>query len=196
MVKKVISAGKFPVIIGGGHNNAYGNIKGASEALGKPVNVLNIDAHTDLRQTEHRHSGNGFSYALKNGFLERYSVFGLHRNYTPQYIFEEMDASKAFHYSLLEELPQDQRTGAFRDSVDFVKEEKFGLELDCDAIANFPSSAISPSGFTLDEVREFIKEAAKEKNCCYLHICEAVANGYLSHGKSLKLPCYRFYKRE
>lgn len=99
VVKKIISAGKFPVIIGGGHNNAYGNIKGAWEAFGKAINVLNIDAHTDLRQTEHRHSGNGFSYAFKNGFLKRYSVFGLQKNYTPQTIFEEMKASEAFQYS-------------------------------------------------------------------------------------------------
>lgn len=67
-VKKILSAGKIPITIGGGHNNAFGIIKGASEAFEKPVNVLNIDAHTDLRKLEHRHSGNGFSFALKKGF--------------------------------------------------------------------------------------------------------------------------------
>ena len=40
IVAKIISAGKIPIVIGGGHNNAYGNIKGASEALKKPLNVL------------------------------------------------------------------------------------------------------------------------------------------------------------
>src|SRR5690606_20807701 len=139
-----------PVIIGGGHNNAFGNIKGAAEASGKAINVLNIDAHTDLRKLEHRHSGNGFSYALQNGFLEKYSVFGLHKNYTPQYIFEEMHASEAMQYRLLEELPQQNRREEFQQALDFVKEETFGLELDCDAIANFPSSAISPAGFNLE----------------------------------------------
>ncbi len=29
IVQKIIAAGKIPIIIGGGHNNAYGNIKGA-----------------------------------------------------------------------------------------------------------------------------------------------------------------------
>ncbi len=196
VVKKVISAGKFPVIIGGGHNNAYGNLKGTSEAFGHPINVLNIDAHTDLRKLEHRHSGNGFSYALKNGFLEKYSVFGLHRNYTPQYIFNDMDASEAFHYSLLEELSQEQRTAAFRDNLDFIREEKFGLELDCDALANFPSSAVSPSGLTLDEARELIREAAKEINCCYLHICEAVANDIYPTGKALSYLVSDFIKEK
>ncbi|WP_324719387.1 formimidoylglutamase [Salinimicrobium sp. HB62] len=185
LVKKVILAGKFPVIIGGGHNNAFGNIKGASEATGHSINVLNIDAHTDLRQLEHRHSGNGFSYAFKNGFLERYSVFGLHKNYTPQYIFEEMHASEAFKYSLFEELLKHNRKDTFRDHLNFVNGKKFGLELDCDAIANFPSSAVSPSGFTLEETRTLIREAAKEKNCCYLHVCEAIATVDFPTGKAL-----------
>jgi formiminoglutamase len=194
LVKNVILAGKFPVVIGGGHNNAYGNIKGAAEALGHAINVLNIDAHTDLRRLEHRHSGNGFSYALKNGFLEKYSVFGLHRNYTPQYIFEAMDASEALQYSLLEELPKHKRKMAFLEQLDFVKAKKFGLELDCDAVANFPSSAVSPSGLELDEARELLREAAKELNCCYLHICEAVAADNFPTGKALSYLVTDFLK--
>jgi formiminoglutamase len=71
VVQRIVEAGKIPVIIGGGHNNAYGNIKGASLALKKPLNVLNIDAHTDLRKTDHRHSGNGFSFARKGEFFRK-----------------------------------------------------------------------------------------------------------------------------
>ena len=196
LVKKVILAGKFPIIIGGGHNNAFGNLKGASEAFEHPLNVLNIDAHTDLRRLEHRHSGNGFSYAFKKGILEKYSVFGLHENYTPQYIFEEMDASAAFHYSLLEVLSKHDLIEEFSKSLRFVKENKFGLELDCDAIVNFPSSAISPTGFTLDEARALLREAAKEENCCYLHICEAVAGYQFPTGKALSYLVTDFLKEK
>ncbi|MCX2839581.1 formimidoylglutamase [Salinimicrobium sp. MT39] len=196
VVKNVILAGKFPVIIGGGHNNAFGNLKGASEAFNHPINVLNIDAHTDLRRLEHRHSGNGFSYTFKNGFLERYSVFGLHQNYTPQYIFDVMNASEAYQYHLLEELPKHKRKMAFLELLDFVKQEKFGLELDCDAIANFPSSAVSPAGLELDEAREMIREAAKERNCCYLHICEAVATNNFPTGKALSYLVTDFLKEK
>ncbi|WP_029037517.1 formimidoylglutamase [Salinimicrobium xinjiangense] len=185
VVKKVILAGKFPVIIGGGHNNAYGNIKGASEAFSKPINVLNIDAHTDLRKTDYRHSGNGFSYAFKNGFLERYSVFGLHKNYTPHYIFEEMKQSENIHFNLLEELPKQGREKTFLEHLNFVRSEKFGLELDCDAIENFPSSAVSPAGLGMEEIRKLLQEVANEENCCYLHICEAMAAEYFSTGKAL-----------
>jgi formiminoglutamase len=185
IVKKIISAGKVPVIIGGGHNNAFGNIKGASEAFQKPMNVLNIDAHTDLRQLEHRHSGNGFSYALEKGFLKKYAIFGLQQNYTPQYIFDRMDASEEIQYALFNTLLSSEKNSEFEKQLSFVSDDKFGLEIDCDSIANFPSSAVSPSGFTIDEVRNFISMAAKNKNCAYIHLCEAIATENFSTGKAL-----------
>lgn len=185
LVNKIILAGKFPVIIGGGHNNAYGNLKGAAEAFDQRINVLNIDAHTDLREPDYRHSGNGFSYAFKNGFLKRYSVFGLQKNYTPQYIFEAMRESDAIQFSLLEELPRENRTLNFKEHLNYVKEDRFGLELDCDAIENFPSSAIAPVGLSLEEIRILLQEVAKEEKCCYLHICEAVASPHFTTGKAL-----------
>lgn len=186
IVKEIIGAGKTPIVIGGGHNNAYGNLKGASEGFSSPVNVLNIDAHTDLRLLEHRHSGNGFSYARKNGFLKKYAVFGLHENYTPQYIFEEMDASAEMEYTLFEDLDSfGEAMESFKKAVKFVDSGKFGLEVDCDAMANFPSSAVSPTGFSLSGVRQLVRIAAKEKNCCYLHVCEAVDREPFPTGKAL-----------
>ena len=175
LIEKIISKGKFPIIIGGGHNNAYGNIKGAAKALGSPVNVLNIDAHTDLRQLEHRHSGNGFSYAIEGQFLCEYSVFGLHKNYTPEYIFKEMEICKNLNYFLLEDLLEfpNELNRRFQECLERVEESKFGFELDCDAIANFPSSAKSPAGFSMNQIRNFISSVSKNDNCCYFHICEA-----------------------
>ena len=49
IVCTIVKAGKIPIIIGGGHNNAYGNIKGTALAKGKPINAINFDAHSDFR---------------------------------------------------------------------------------------------------------------------------------------------------
>ncbi|CAM4167003.1 arginase family protein [Gillisia hiemivivida] len=176
IVAKIISAGKIPIIIGGGHNNAFGNIKGASEALKKPLNVLNIDAHTDLRRTDYRHSGNGFSCARKENFLGKYRIFGLHQNYTPEYIFNEMNQSANDGYRLFEHLilmPSEKIVKSFREEMEFVSHDNFGLELDCDAIKGFPSSAQTPSGFAINMIRNFIRIASEEEHIKYLHICEA-----------------------
>lgn len=178
IVETIISAGKIPIIIGGGHNNALGNLQGAATALKKQINVINIDAHTDLRTTDYRHSGNGFRYALAHKpkpSLRNYTVFGLHKNYTPQYIFDFMHThSEQLQYELFEDLMAADILKKFNNHLDFVSTAPFGLELDCDAITNFSSSAQTPSGFALNEVRSLITATAKRALCCYFHICEAV----------------------
>ncbi|MGO2101458.1 MAG: formimidoylglutamase [Psychroflexus halocasei] len=186
IIKLIIDADKIPIVIGGGHNNAFGMIKGTHLALEKPINVINIDAHTDFRRLENRHSGNGFSYAKSKAYLDKYFVFGLHKNYTSEAIFKEFDDSKSLKYELyedLEHLTTLDKTVRFKSALNFVQ-QNFGLELDCDAIQDFPSSAQSPSGFSMPEVRTFIKIARKSK-CQYLHICEAAPHETMQVGKAI-----------
>lgn len=174
-IKKIISSNKTPIIIGGGHNNSYGNIKGLSEAKNKKINVINLDAHTDLRNLEERHSGNGFSYALHHGFLDRYFMFGLHENYTPQYIFEFIHDHINLEYTMYEEI-EITKTASFESELlrasNFVNEEFYGIEIDLDAIQYFPSSAMSPTGFSPKQARRFVHVLSNNNNACYLHICE------------------------
>ena len=82
LVHLIKKSGKTPIAVGGGHNNAYGLIKGCALASKSKINAINFDAHTDFRALEGRHSGNGFSYAMDEGFLECYFIFGVHENYT------------------------------------------------------------------------------------------------------------------
>lgn len=176
LVYQIIYAGKKPIIIGGGHNNAYGNIKGSSLALKKPINVINFDAHSDFRAQEGRHSGNGFSYAYSEGFLKNYFIFGLHENYTSDHIFKTLDKLKALKYNTFEALTV-RKEKKFRMELDraskHIAEKSFGIEIDCDAIKNVPSSAMTPSGFSVKKARKFVSHFGSESNATYLHICEA-----------------------
>ncbi|HET8839078.1 MAG TPA: formimidoylglutamase, partial [Flavobacteriaceae bacterium] len=176
IIKTIIQAGKFPIIIGGGHNNSFGNIKGTSEALQKPINCINFDAHTDFRSLEHRHSGNGFSYAFEDGFLGKYFIFGLHRNYTSESVFNSIEKNfERVKFNILEDICVQQKISfseAMQEAENFCCNENFGIELDMDAIEMMGSSAISPSGFTLTEARKFVSHFSKNTNASYLHICE------------------------
>lgn len=176
VIKEIVEAGKFPIIIGGGHNNSYGNLRGTSEALKKPINCINFDAHTDFRSLEHRHSGNGFSYAFEKDFLDKYFIFGLHRNYTSEAIFNSMEEnSKRVKFNLFEDISVKRKLSfsqSLKDAEDFCCNENFGIELDMDAIQMMGSSAITPSGFSLTEARKLISYFSKNKNASYLHICE------------------------
>jgi formiminoglutamase len=87
LVKHITASGRIPIVIGGGHNNAYPLIKGAAKGLYKAgaiplaqINAINLDAHTDFRPSEGRHSGNGFRYAEEDGYLLKYCVVGVHLN--------------------------------------------------------------------------------------------------------------------
>lgn len=201
VVQLIVAAGKTPIIIGGGHNNAYGNIKGSSLALQKPINVINIDAHTDLRDTNHRHSGNGFSFAKQENYLAKYRMFGIHQNYTPNYIFQQIEASKDHQYRLFEHLilqSSRQILEAFQDELSQIASEDFGLELDVDAIKDFSSSAQSPSGFPFNIVRNFVITASAEENLKYLHICEAAPTSTteVQVGKALSYLITDFIKQD
>ena len=176
VVSSIAKAGKIPIIIGGGHNNAYGNIKGCALANNGKINVINFDAHTDFRAEEGRHSGNGFSYAFAEGFLKNYFIFGLHENYTSEKLFKTIKKLKSIRYNTYEAIE-------IRNELDFnteletalvhVSNKSFGIEIDCDAIKNIPSSAMTPSGFSVKQARQFTHHLGKHQNASYLHICEA-----------------------
>lgn len=176
LVHQITKAGKIPIIIGGGHNNAYGAIKGTSLALKKPINAINFDAHADYRAEEGRHSGNGFSYAHSEGFLKNYFVFGLHENYISEPILKLLDKNKLIQYNTFEsiEIRKELEFNAeLERALEFIAKTPFGIEIDCDAIENIPSSAMTPSGFSANEARQFVSYFGKQEHVKYLHICEA-----------------------
>lgn len=177
---QIVSAGKIPIIIGGGHNNAYGNSKGTALGKSKAINVINFDAHTDFRSLEGRHSGNGFSYAFKKYFIDKYFMFGLHENYTSKKVFKAIDnCPERIQYNTFEGINIRQEQGfsfQMNAALNFIRNRSFGVEIDCDSIENVPSSAMTPSGFTANEARAFVSFFGNHKNAAYLHLCEAAPN--------------------
>jgi len=176
LVSQIVSAGKIPIIIGGGHNNAYGNIKGTSLALKKQINAVNFDAHHDFRAEEGRHSGNGFSYAYAERFLKNYFIFGLHENYISEAILKTINKIKSVQFNTYESIAVRKELkfkSEMQRALNHVSNSNFGLEIDCDAILNTPSSAMSPSGFSVEQARQFVHHFGTHKNASYLHICEA-----------------------
>ncbi|UPS91164.1 formimidoylglutamase [Bizionia sp. M204] len=176
LISTIVKSGKTPIVVGGGHNNAYGNIKGTSLALKKPINVINFDAHSDFRAEEGRHSGNGFSYAYSEGFLKKYFIFGLHENYTSAAIFKQLENNSHIDFNTFEAL-EIRKEVKFKTEINralqFINSKPYGIELDCDAIQNTPSSAMSPSGFSVSKTRMFLNAVAQSKHAMYLHLCEA-----------------------
>lgn len=179
VIEKIVAAGKIPIVIGGGHNNAYPIIKGTSIGKKLAIDVLNIDAHADLRKQEGRHSGNGFTYALNENYLANYFMYGLHQNYNNEEILIQIERNPKLKALFFDDILKGINDKDFFTDIDAVA----GLEIDLDSIQNVLSSAETPSGFAVNDIRKLILTCAKEFS--YMHISEGATR--LLDGRASKL---------
>jgi formiminoglutamase len=191
IMKVVAAAKKIPIIIGGGHNNCYPIIKGVSKGMHKAgliplaqINCINLDSHSDYKTMEGRHSGNGFRYAEADGYLGKYSIVGIHENYTPQNVLTELNDNPFIDYISFEEIFIHERKNfiqAISHATGFTEDTFTGIELDMDCIEDVLSSAETPSGISALHARQYITFAATDAKPAYLHICEGACQ--LADGK-------------
>lgn len=184
VLRYIFEAGKIPIVIGGGHNNSFPNLKAASLGLNQQVNCINLDAHADYRALEGRHSGNGFHYAKQEGFLDKYYMIGLHENYNSQSLLDALTTDLTIDFTLFEEIKIRENLSlnkVFEKAKEFTKEKPVGIELDLDCIENVLSSAMTPTGFSANEARQFIYYCKTNIEVAYLHICEGA--GKLENGQ-------------
>jgi formiminoglutamase len=180
-----MKAGLVPLVVGGGHNNAYPLLRAASEAAGAPVNALNLDPHPDVRALEGRHSGNGFSYAREHGLLGRYAVLGLSEYAVNSASLDRLNTTPGWTYETLESWAVRGETSwesAMDRMLGHVQKGRFGLEIDVDGITGAPSSAQTASGLTWLQARELAYRAGQTGQVSYLHLTELALN-YASEGE-------------
>jgi formiminoglutamase len=174
LLTPIVQSGKIPIVIGGGHNNAYPLIK-ATSLKTKDLVVVNMDAHADCRALEGRHSGNPFSYALTESLLKKYAVFGLHKAYNNSEMIRFLHNYDT-HFSYFEDYVFGIKN-MINDLTKYLSElsenHYLGVELDLDSIENFPSSAMSPIGFTISDARLYIQLTRSFRNVAYYHLTEA-----------------------
>lgn len=182
LINAIVTAGKIPIVIGGGHNNAYPIIKGAAKGLQKSgripsarINCINLDAQTDLRPAEGRHSGNAFRYAMEDGYLSKYYMVGIHENYIPQGILADMESSANLKYNSFEEIFIHEKLNFIQSvahATGFTEDNFTGIELDLDSIQDTLSSAYTPCGVSTLQARQYVNFTATDAKTAYLHIAE------------------------
>ena len=170
VLQVVFSSGGIPIVIGGGHNNAYPIIKAYSHVNQKKIDVLNIDPHADFRKLEGRHSGNSFSYAMQEGYLGKYTVLGLHQSYNSESMMQDLEKN-GVDFTFFEDYIDDKEV--FYSDLSKFEDKQIGLEIDMDTIKQMPSSAYTPSGFSVEEIRRALRFLANTSKVVYLHLPEA-----------------------
>lgn len=200
--KVIFDKGSIPIVIGGGHNNAYPLLKGLSLSQNIAINVINIDPHADMRALEGRHSGNGFSYARHHNYLAKYALLGLHQAYNNQFIIDTITDQQHYLPIWWESIFLKQEISweaGINQAVDFVKATKFGLELDIDAIEGALSSALTPVGISAQQANYALYNIAQQQNVAYLHLPEGIVQrsdgmGQKTMGKLLSYLVLSFIK--
>lgn len=178
LIHQIIAAGKIPVVIGGGHNNAYPLIKGAATALNNGINAINVDAHADFRPLEGRHSGNGFRYAYEEGYLKNYALLGLHEAYNNTTLLTELETNKDIFPLFWEDIFMRQHMSwdkAMETCLAKIRHQPFGVELDLDSIEHVLSSAATPVGISTAHAMRYLYQCGLQPKSCYMHLPEGVS---------------------
>ena len=181
VTKLITSCKKIPVIIGGGHNNAYGCLKGAAKGLHKAgalplaqLNAINLDAHAEYRPAEGRHSGNAFRYAEDDGYLAKYCVVGLYENCLPQNCWLDIANNPFMDFVTYEDIflhGKQSFMQAVQHAIDFTSDTLCGIELDMDCIEQIASLV----GVSALNARQYVHLAATLSKPAYLHIAQGDA---------------------
>ncbi|GAB3692821.1 formimidoylglutamase [Corynebacterium nasicanis] len=88
-VRDIVAAGHLTIVLGGGHETAFGTHRGLRSALDHPVAIVNLDAHFDLRQADRPTSGTPFRQIADLDESEfHYSVFGISRPSNTRTLFD------------------------------------------------------------------------------------------------------------
>lgn len=129
-----LDRGTFVVVLGGGHETAYGHFLGYVEA-GLQAEILNWDAHADVRPLREgrAHSGSPFRQALVHPErpCRRYRVGGLHRG----------SAARA-HLEFVEEQGGEY---VWRDQLDADRAARLYGSLEEPAMVTFDLDAVDQS---------------------------------------------------
>lgn len=176
-LQQMFKAGLVPIIIGGGHNNAFPIIKACYQHQGLPLAVANLDPHSDFRALEGRHSGNPFSYAAQLGALGRYAVLGLHEQKNSEHALAQLQLKDFIYYTVQQshwrrELSFDQCIANISKYL-HASGLPVGIELDLDAISEMPTSAITSCGVSMADGIYYVEQMSQLPEVQYLHLAEA-----------------------
>lgn len=181
-VARVLASDCFPIVLGGGHEVAYGHYLGlkAPMAKSKSLSILNIDAHFDLRPFEQGgHSGSSFLQVAqdckKNNTTFSYFCLGIQQSANSQALFHEAQKLKANFIAAQDMHPATR-------SINLAKLQNFSEQqnpiylticLDAFAAAFAPGvSAPSALGILPNEILPYLDAILKTKKVISLDVAE------------------------
>lgn len=178
LVGAVLEAGGLPVVLGGGHEVAYGSYLGWAPraAAGESWRVVNVDAHFDLRSADRATSGTPFAQMAADeecaGRRVDYAVAGISAANNTRALFE---AARRICTRVL--LDEDCSAGEAAEFVHArqIPPPRVHLSIDLDALpASVAPGVSAPAGFGigLDAVRAIVRTVVGAGQLGLLEVAE------------------------
>ena len=170
-----VKAGKLPVTLGGEHSLSYGAVMGVARALNKPVGIVQIDAHADLRIA---YQGNPHSHASVMNLLAEEGIklaqFGVRA-------LCEQEARSRETFGVFFEDAEDLVSGnmhAVDLPVDFP--ELIYISFDVDGLdpSQMPATGTPvPGGLSYYQALHLVEHALVGRRCVGMDIVELAPDG-------------------
>ena len=185
LVASVVASGGFPVVLGGGHEVAYGHHRGLARGLAARFlpapGIISFDAHFDLRPEgppgTPLHSGNMFRLlareASERGDPFEYDVIGTQRSANTLSLFREADRLGVRHLPAREAARVEQVLDFLRSGRSGDRPLHVTLCADVISAAHAPSvSAPQPFGLDPNVVLEGLRHLARSGRAAGLDVAE------------------------
>ncbi|MFM1877369.1 MAG: hypothetical protein RLZZ241_235 [Bacteroidota bacterium] len=181
-VENLLNHGYFPIVIGGGHDMAFGHFMGINNHLkqAKTLGIINFDAHLDLRLPHPiPHSGSPFYQIAKTCESEKttfnYACLGLRYDANPKELWDRANTLNVLQI-MRSELCVHKASGALKKLEAFLSVVDFiYLTIDLDGFSSAVApgvSAASPMGFYPEEVAPFLDLILKSKKLISMDLAE------------------------
>lgn len=181
-VAQLLKQNTFPILLGGGHDIAYGHYNGIKKALRKDetIGIINFDAHFDLRSNDNgNNSGTPFYQIAQdcqtNGSSFNYLCLGIRKDANDGKLFATAQ-DLGVGYIENKEFSMDHAELIVRKLLDFIqKVDHIYLTIDLDGFSSAFApgvSAPSPMGFTPKIVLESMVLILKSKKLISFDIAE------------------------
>lgn len=181
-VRQALDAGHLPVVLGGGHETAFGSYTGlrASQlGQGRRIGIINLDAHFDLRAGPLPSSGTPFRQVAETeralGHEFGYAVVGISQPGNTEALFQtarELGVSYLLDEECTESRTEHVRqfTQDFIDSMDVVY-----LTIDLDVLPAYVAPGVSAPasyGVPLSVVLEVCRQLARSPKLAVVDVVE------------------------
>jgi formimidoylglutamase len=174
-VSKFLQDGKKVIVLGGGNDISYADIRALSEAE-RELSAINIDAHLDMRIADEMTSGTPYRKAIEDGYLapEHFYEFGIRPQSNAEFYLENAEKLGVQIWNL-KQIMDNGVVNSFRKIMNKINDRPFFLGLDMDSIqaSDAPGvSASSPIGLSGREVMLLIQIAGQHENLKLFEITE------------------------